>query len=190
MSSFRALHEAARGLFALHRQSLLPHPGGWRQGRQGQPDPGRTRPAPTRLHRRLLPRGAGAAHVRHLAEAPASRTQARHRYRRGQPLPRTGLPARPQRPLRNPARGGRLSCPSPTPWTTSSAEERTVSNENTVRGTLPATPDRPPPLRQGQGPGPRILRPYPDHILAVFHGRLARYRSDGQPRHTHTHEAA
>ena len=33
---------------------------------------------------------------------------------------------------------------------------------------------------------------YPDHTLAVFHGprRLARYRSDGQPRHTHTRKAA
>ncbi len=33
---------------------------------------------------------------------------------------------------------------------------------------------------------------YPDHTLAIFHGPrcLARYRSDGQPFHTHTREAA
>ena len=55
-----------------------------------------------------------------------------------------------------------------------------------LQETLPATPDRPPPppLRQGQGPG------HPDHTLAVFHGCLARYRSDGQPFHTYTREAA
>ena len=40
-------------------------------------------------------------------------------------------------------------------------EER--SNDNTVRGTHPADPSRSasPPLRQGQGPGPRVPRPHP-----------------------------
>ena len=73
-------------------------------------------------------------------------------------------------------------------------EERTVSNDNTVRykgRCLQLPTDR---HRHHYVKARVRVHQYPDHTLAVFHGPrcLARYRSDGQPRHsrTHTREAA
>ena len=73
-------------------------------------------------------------------------------------------------------------------------EERTVSNDNTVRykgRCLQLPTDR---HRHHYVKARVRVHEYPDHTLAVFHGPrcLARYRSDGQPRHsrTHTREAA
>ena len=71
-------------------------------------------------------------------------------------------------------------------------EERTVSNDNTVRykrRCLQLPTDR---HRHHYVKARVRVHEYPDHTLAVFHGPrcLARYRSDGQPFHTHTREAA
>ena len=71
-------------------------------------------------------------------------------------------------------------------------EERTVSNDNTVRykgRCLQLPTDR---HRHHYVKARVRVHEYPKHTLAVFHGPrcLARYRSDGQPLHTHTREAA
>ena len=66
-------------------------------------------------------------------------------------------------------------------------EERTVSNDNIVRYKRRCLPtDR---HRHHYVKARVRVHEYPDHTLAVFHGPrcLARYRSDGQPFHTHTH---
>ena len=160
-------------LLALRRprQPLLEHARGRRQGGQGHPDPGRPRPGAAR-HRvdpGLLARGKGAlgAHVRHPAEAPAPGTQARrhHRHGRGQPLPEGGLPATTQRPLRDPGRGpGHRLRPLHRRAQRHPVHPRGTHCLKRQHGALqaPGTSDPrrppPPPLRQGQGPRPRIPR--------------------------------
>ncbi len=138
------------------------------------------------------PEARGRSEVRHPAEAPAPGTQARRhlRHGRGQPLPRGGLPAGPQPALRDPARVGRPSYPSPAAWTTSSASTRSGSNDNTVRykgPTLQIPADRHHYVKA------RVrVHEYPDHTLAVFHGpgRLALYQADGSPHETIAWKAA
>ena len=71
-------------------------------------------------------------------------------------------------------------------------EERTVSNDNTVRykgRTLQIPADR---HRHHYVKARVQVHEYPDHTLAVFHGprRLALYRADGSPFETATREAA
>ena len=140
--AFRGDPGARAVLLALRRpgQPLLAHARGRRQSGQGQSDPGRpcASAARHRAHRGLFARGQGAvrAHVRDLAEALAPGTQARrhHRHGRGQPLPQGGLPAAPQRPLRDPRPRTRAppSCPSQAPSTTSSASTQSASSATTT----------------------------------------------------------
>ena len=154
-------------------------PRGRRQGGQGHPDPGRPRPGAVSASSWIPAyspeaRGALGAHVRHLAEAPAPGTQARrhHRHGRGQPLPQGGLPATTQRPLRDPGRGpGHRLRPLHRAWRVRRQlcihEERTVSNDNTVRYKRLALqiPRRPPPP---PGVKARVrVHEYPDGTMAV-----------------------
>ena len=66
-------------------------------------------------------------------------------------------------------------------------EERTVSNDNTVRGQAPGTSDPrrppPPPLRQGQGPRPRIPRRHNGRLpwTAMSGAIPRRWPTDRQP---------
>ncbi len=185
-------------LLVLHRprQPLLPHARGRRQGRQGQPDPGRARPSPARhrARRRLLARGSGAlggsAPCRSACPrnsgSPASPTWPRPTASSSRSTCRTTTGAS----LPRPRSRGRPSCPSPAPWTTSSVSTRSGSNDNTVRykgRTLQIPADRHHYVKA------RVrVHEYPDHTLAVFHGprRLALYRADGAPFETATRKAA
>ena len=208
MSSFQGVSEAirAKGLFcslyadrASHYWNT-PETGG--QGGQGHPDPGRPRPGAAR-HRvdpGLLARGKGAlgAHVRHPAEAPAPGTQARrhHRHGRGQPLPQGGLPATTQRPLRDPRPRTRATAFVPFTGALNDIlcihEERTVSNDNTVRYKRLALQIPAGRHRRHYVKARVRVHEYPDGTMAVFHGPrcLARYHADGQPIDSQTREAA
>ncbi len=152
-------------LLALHRQPLLPHARGRRQGRQGQPDPGRARPSPaSSTSPPTRPRPAGA---RSGCSAPCRNACPKN----------SGSPASPTWP-RSTASSSRSTCRATTgaspPRPRGSAfvpfagtlddilcvhEDRL--ERHAVQGTHPADPGRPPPLRQGQGPGPRVPRPHP-----------------------------
>ena len=105
---------------------------------------------------------------------------------RGQPLPQGGLPATTQRPLRDPGRGPghRLR-----PFTGALDdilcihEERTVSNDNTVRYKRLALQIPAGRHRRHYVKARVRVHEYPDGTMAVFHGPrcLARYHADGQP---------
>ena len=207
MSSFQGVSEAirAKGLFCSLYADRASHY--WNTPEAG----GKVdKDTPTQVGRALAqlgielipaysPRGKGAlgAHVRHLAEAPAPGTQARrhHRHGRGQPLPQGGLPATTQRPLRDPGRGPghRLR-----PFTGALDdilcihEERTVSNDNTVRYKRLALQIPAGRHRRHYVKARVRVHEYPDGTMAVFHGPrcLARYHADGQPIDSQTREAA
>ena len=118
-----------------------------------------------------------------------------HRHGRGQPLPQGGLPATTQRPLRDPGRGPghRLR-----PFTGALDdilciyEERTVSNDNTVRYKRLALQIPAGRHRRHYVKARVRVHEYPDGTMAVFHGPrcLARYHADGQPIDSQTREAA
>ena len=88
--------------------------------------------------------------------------------RRGQPLPQGGLPAAPQRPLRNPGRGQGLRLRALRrrarrhPLRAAGAHRRQRQHRALPRPE-PADPTRPPspPLRQGKGQGARVSRRNP-----------------------------
>ena len=126
-STFRALKQVFtdKGLpsspLYRPRQPLLPHPRGRRQGRQGSTHPGRPRPPPARhrAHRCLFARGARPlrARLRHPPGPPRQGTGAGgdRDGRSRRPLHRRHLPARPQSPLRHPARARRQRLRAPRP---------------------------------------------------------------------------
>ena len=195
MSSFRALSEVIgeRGLFCSLYADRASHY--WHTPEAGgkvdkdNPDPGGARASAPR-HRAdpgLFARSQGAvrAHVRHLAEAPAPGTQAR----RASPGS-----------MRPTASSRRSICPNTTPRFALPAEvegsafvsfagalddilciqeERTVSNDNTVRykrRVLQLPADR---HRRHYVKATVRVHEYPDGTLAVFHGPrcLARYQT-------------
>ena len=190
-------------LLALRRprQPLLEHARGRRQGGQGHPDPGRPRPGAAR-HRvdpGLLARGKGAlgAHVRHLAEAPAPGTQLAgitdmveaNRFLKEVFLPqhnaRFATPAEDRGTAFVPFTGALddILCIH---------EERTVSNDNTVRYKRLALQIPAGRHRRHYVKARVRVHEYPDGTMAVFHGPrcLARYHADGQPIDSQTREAA
>ena len=177
MSSFQGVSEAirAKGLFCSLYADRASHY--WNTpeagGKVDKDTPTQVGRALAQLGIELIPayvaRGKGAlgAHVRHLAEAPAPGTQARrhHRHGRGQPLPQGGLPATTQRPLRDPGRGpGHRLRPLHRRARRHPVHPRGTHRLKRQHGALqaPGTSDPrrppPPPLRQGQGPRPRIPR--------------------------------
>ena len=178
-------------LFALCRPgvALLAHARGRRQGRQGQPDPGRPGPGPARhrADRGLFSGGAGplGAHVRDPAGAPAPGAA---RWPGSPPWTRpTGsceevylapntMPASPGRPEET-RLGLRGHSPAALEDILCVQEERVVGNDNTVRYKgrvlqIPADRHRHHYVKARVGCTSTRTAP-----LAVFHGprRLARY---------------
>ena len=182
-------------VFALHRPglSLLPHRRGRRQGRQGQPDPGRpgAGPARRRAHRGLLARGQGplGARFRHPPGPLGQGAQAGRDHHRGrsEPVHRRGRPAGPQRPLRKAARATRQRLRAGNPGAVQDIlcrhEARTVGNDNTVRYQGLSLQIPPSPMRPHFVKAKVRVHEYPDGALAIFHGprKLASYAADGAP---------
>ena len=199
MSSFQGVSEAiwAKGLFcslyAGPRQPLLEHARGRRQGGQGHPDPGRPRPGAAR-HRvdpGLLARGKGGRSERMFGTL---------QKRLPQELRLAGITdmVEANRFLKEvflPQHNARFATPAEdrgtafVPFTGALDdilcihEERTVSNDNTVRYRRLALQIPAGRHRRHYVKARVRVHEYPDGTMAVFHGPrcLARYHADGQP---------
>ena len=207
MSSFQGVVRGDPGqgpvLLALRRprQPLLEHARGRRQGGQGHPDPGRPRPGAAR--HRVDPGHSPEARGR------SERMFGTLQKRLPQELRLAGITdmVEANRFLKEvflPQHNARFATPAEdrgtafVPFTGALDdilcihEERTVSNDNTVRYKRLALQIPAGRHRRHYVKARVRVHEYPDGTMAVFHGPrcLARYHADGQPIDSQTREAA